>query len=1004
MILRSLGSATLLMAAVLVGCDMRGIQQQVIDRIRDGDPSKPARPGDPPNQKEPTDLEPSIEITNVQPMRGLLGGGQLVEIIGLGFEPGMVVKFGTREAQVEENDISANRIVALTPAMDQTGWVAVRVEGEGTSAVLGNAFQYYVEPTLASVSPSRGPVAGGTQLQISGQGLIEGTVVQFGTGPAVEAQRLDDQNLLVVTPPGVSGLYSVTVTNLNGSHTLPAAYTYYDPVDVVWVEPFAGPLSGGTPITVHGAGFVENTTLLLGEQTLAAVPSNDGTRLMATTLAPDPAVEGLVSVRAENVNGHDTLPGGFVFYNSSDPQPRLVALSPNAGLIAGGESVRLVVVGLDGSHYTVTFGTQEASCVQHDAHTLTCQTPPGAEGPVDVRVSDGTTYAVLPGGFEYVHLEVLTVLPDVGARAGNTYVRLFGSGFGPEAQVWFGQQEAVDVEVISSTELALRTPPHAPGLVDVRVGTRGVELSSSDAFTYINPFDTSSTVTGLQVEGSINVQVVNQQGNPVAGAMVVLGDQVREDRPHWHGFTDQRGEITLSGPDVVGPQNIHASRSGYGAFSFIEMNRANVRMTLRAEPAPPPDPLPECPSGAGGMPPILRGKVSRIKDDYNTGDDYVIVTTSYDRSFSPLPQAGPNSQMVSQGDYSLFSRAGDLVVIALAGRVTPDNFLKVHAMGMKPFVFAEPSSGDVCFVDEDCAATERCLPLSQVSPPLPPIELPENTPDIGELGYCLRIYDDLNVVIDTPLDQTLTIHLEDPPFPRTGAEGGEVNGPPGSMVNAVSTFVYYDFGYQGLHPIESAVESGTRDEHGNMQVEVRMPGRLPASMAGSTFDVQVGLRRQDANGGLNLPYSDIRVSAQDDPSATVVLTPLLKTPYITAAGTPGEGSLQFAFDLYPSTHELQDITASYHLIYDINYVVPCEGAFPISQQTVRWMVFTPGHVQNFQLPLFTGSGQGGNMPPRTHIWQVLQMHSPGASYHDFDLGQVGSWTSRSAAVTAFESR
>ena len=81
--------------------------------------------------------------------------------------------------------------------------------------------------------------------------------------------------------------------------------------------------------------------------------------------------------------------------------------------------------------------------------------------------------------------------PDVGGEGGNTEVTLFGAGFPSTLEVDFDGLPAVDVVVVSSDTLVCKTPPHAPGAVDVSVRANGEQSSLTAAFT----FQSAPTVT-----------------------------------------------------------------------------------------------------------------------------------------------------------------------------------------------------------------------------------------------------------------------------------------------------------------------------------------------------------------------------------------------------------------------------------------------------------------------------------------------------------------------------
>lgn len=68
---------------------------------------------------------------------------------------------------------------------------------------------------------------------------------------------------------------------------------------------------------------------------------------------------------------------------------------------------------------------------------------------------------------------VTSLDPASGPITGGTVVTVTGGGFTPGAVVHFGEAQATEVEVVSSSELRVTTPPHLPGEVDVAVTTAG---------------------------------------------------------------------------------------------------------------------------------------------------------------------------------------------------------------------------------------------------------------------------------------------------------------------------------------------------------------------------------------------------------------------------------------------------------------------------------------------------------------------------------------------------
>jgi hypothetical protein len=71
-------------------------------------------------------------------------------------------------------------------------------------------------PTVASVSPSRGPRTGGTKVTVTGTGLTGATAVRFGSHPASRFAVVSDTTITAVAPPHAAGTVDISVTNPAG--------------------------------------------------------------------------------------------------------------------------------------------------------------------------------------------------------------------------------------------------------------------------------------------------------------------------------------------------------------------------------------------------------------------------------------------------------------------------------------------------------------------------------------------------------------------------------------------------------------------------------------------------------------------------------------------------------------------------------------------------------------------------------------------------------------------
>ncbi len=921
---------------------------------------------DPPPPPPPPPPDGGIRVNQVLPNRGETTGGLLVEIVGLGFAEGMTVFFGEIPALTGDTVVlTESRLQTITPAAAPGVVDVVVVESATRFGALTAGFEYYEKVTLIGVAPPTGPTTGGTQVLVEGTGFIEGTRIQFGAGAPIDATLIDTAHAFVESPPLARGIYAVTVANHNGRATLPDAFRTFAPVRVLGVAPFAGPLQGGTPVVVQGAGFVSPSSVRFGDQSLPAPMSNaTETELATVSVAALPAVEGPVDVTVDNAHGSHTRAGGFVYYDESNTAPRVISVSPTTGLTDGGAEIQIVGVGLD-QGVSVTLDGAPADCTAHTSFSMTCTTPPAAqEGDVPLLISGPGLNQVLV--FRYIDLRLLAAVPNQGAVAGGTFVELYGSGFGPDTEVFFADLPARDITVMSWTKVTLRTPAHIIGPVPVRVETQGVSIEEPSFFTYFDPLLSSSGWTGGgDVNGSVNITVVDgNSGDPVAGAFTMLG---LSDTPTYAGYTNSAGQITFSGPDVLGAQTATAVKGNYVNFSWVEVNARDLIMLLipfvSITPGPP---------GPGVAPPVIKGEVTRVKDEYNYGDDWVVLTTTYQSFSVPLPYPGPNSVMINQGSYELWARGGDMVVLALAGFPNgPNGSYLTHAMGFYPFMHTEVGSDEPCHLDSDCPSGESCHIWGQ-------------NPTTGErIKSCTHVYEGIDIVVDTPLRQQMRVELDDPP----------ILFPP----DTTSAFIWYDFGYMGLHPMHD-IELPATDVF-----LARMPRQLPEAIRGSaTFNVYAGVYckyvpEPPGSPQLTYPLSEIMLRDNTDTTQPIVGSPMLGFPmgdyfecgpsYYGTVGAPMHLEFQPSKEVEPSIY--------FHVFFRLN---PNTGQCtpPV------WLAVSGGDNRSFDLPKLPAPLAGLDLEQEQYAcWLNEARYTPGVTFNRLGISALFSYQSMAGGVLYF---
>jgi len=281
--------------------------------------------------------------------------------------------------------------------------------GTGHSSMFGTMKVLAVQnpaPTITTIVPATGSIAGGTVVTISGTGFSNPTV-KFG-GIAATAVTSTATSITATTPAHAAGAVAVLVTNADSqSATKANGFTYALPNPTISnISPNTGPTSGGTPITITGTNFQSGATVTIG-----ALPATEVNVVNSTTITArtplGPATQQLaVDVSVTNPDSSKgTATGGFTY---TVPALSIVSVTPNIVLPAGAAGAGPVVVTIFGSGFTsaltssVSVGGVAATNVQvTDPVTMHATFPARAAGTADVVVTVGATSVTLKNGFSW---------------------------------------------------------------------------------------------------------------------------------------------------------------------------------------------------------------------------------------------------------------------------------------------------------------------------------------------------------------------------------------------------------------------------------------------------------------------------------------------------------------------------------------------------------------------------------------------------------------------------
>ncbi len=297
-------------------------------------------------------------------------------------------------------------------------------------------------PILNVVSPRVGPLAGNTEVTLTGTRLANATSVNFGSTvvPASQFISNTDSTITLRSPAGAAGLINITVTTAGGTNEniLNGGFTYVLP-------PTASVEFLDTSIPADGS-TAARYRVTVSNPNAVALPDVSFSQSFPSGLT--------LAALANTCNGfRATVGGGNIGYTFA------------SGSLAANASCSVTA-----SLYSATPGSYNI--------TLSSLTSAGGDGTLPTTATALTVAPLTPS--------ITGVSPAVGPLAGNIPVTISGTNLLNATQVVFGGTTIQSTSFTSNTDTAItvNAPSGTAGAVDISVTTPNGTDTEVAAFTY----------------------------------------------------------------------------------------------------------------------------------------------------------------------------------------------------------------------------------------------------------------------------------------------------------------------------------------------------------------------------------------------------------------------------------------------------------------------------------------------------------------------------------------
>jgi hypothetical protein len=239
-------------------------------------------------------------------------------------------------------------------------------------------------PTIASISPDHGPLAGGTTVTVTGSGFSGETAVVLVNGILADGTITSDTSLTFTTPPGDFGgaVADIVVSTETGFADLDDAFRYNELPVLISSGPGFARAAGGDTVTITGRGFEnlepsEPTVTIAGVEVSSVTVVDDDTITVTVGNSTDVDPFTPQDIVLSNANGEATLEDaikltapGLIATERNRLSNRVYYVHPTSGHVAEIGTLDRAVHACAINSAGVLFGGSRSTTGRHDLVTF----------------------------------------------------------------------------------------------------------------------------------------------------------------------------------------------------------------------------------------------------------------------------------------------------------------------------------------------------------------------------------------------------------------------------------------------------------------------------------------------------------------------------------------------------------------------------------------------------------------------------------------------------------